>query len=121
MDRMHILEQQLAQIDTIIDNTIKKQQNVCTSGCLEKIRKEAELFLKYYIFDPRYSFTFYWSEYPMGAIHCKEFRRIDSVWCVYQYDYNKRPSERITEYPNINDDNLLEGFVEVLLTENYNN
>ena len=121
IDRMRILEQQLSQIDLIIDNAIKKRQNACSSDFLEKIKKQAESFLKGYILDPTLSFTFYWSEYPMGATHSKEFTKIDSVWCVYQYDYDKQPPEKITEYPNINDDNFLEGFVEVLLTENDHN
>ncbi len=121
IDRMCILEQQLSQIDLIIDHTIKKRQNDCSSDFLEKIKNQAESFLKGYILDPTRSFTFYWSEYPMGATHSKEFTKIDSVWCVYQYDYDKQPPERITEYPDINDDNFLEGFVEVLLTENHFN
>ena len=118
---MRILEQQLSQIDLIIDNTIKKRQNDCSSDFLEKIKNQAESFLKGYILDPTHSFIFYWSEYPMGATHSKEFRRINSVWCVYQYDYDKQPRERKTEYPDISDDNFLEGFIEVLLTENHFN
>ena len=117
INRMRILEQQLSQIDSIIDNTINKRQNAYSSDFLEKTKEEAETFMKGYILDPMHSFTFYWSEYPMGAIHSKEFRRINSVWCVYQYDYDKQPPERRTEYPDINDDNILEGLVEILLTE----
>ena len=117
-ERMRILEQQLSQIDAIIDNAIKKQQKACSVDCLAKIKKQAEFFFRRYILDPKDAiFTFYWSEYPMGATHCKEFRRINSVWCVYQYDYDRRPGERIIEYPNINDNNFLESFVEILLTE----
>ncbi len=115
-DRIRTLEQQLFQIDTIIDNAIKKNKN-CSAYCLAKIKKQAESFLRGYILDPTHSIIFYWSEYPMGATHSKEFIRINSVWCVRQYDYDRQPRERIDEYPNINNENLLEKFVEILLTE----
>lgn len=113
----HSLEQQLIQIDSIIINVIAERHLNSQPAFINEIKEKAVCFLKNYITDSNHSFTFYWSEYPMGATHSKEFRKIDSVWCIYQYDYDKTPREKKTPYPNINDDNILESFIRVLLDE----
>lgn len=98
------------------------KRNACTGtnakkASLFEISMQTTDFVEKYNANPHHSHTFYWSEYPMGATHSKELRKIDSVWTVHQYDHDKMPSSRYTPYPDMNDDNILESFIRILLNE----
>jgi len=117
-NRKDLIEKQLSQVDLIVDTVLAGKNSILSDDAVAEIKKETSDFARRYSADPRYIYTFYWSEVRMGATHRKELYKIDRVWTVEQYDYNKTPSTRRTPYPNMNDDNLLESFVKILLDEN---
>lgn len=119
-ERQATLKKQLDNIDVIIDRVLRKRKFVYSADTIEGLRDSASNFVKQYIDNERAFYTFYWSEYPMGAIHNRLFIKDNGIWCVSQYDFDKKPKENITQYPEINDENFLEHFLEVLLNNEYN-
>ena len=51
---------------------------------------------------------FYYSEYPMGAIHSKSIRRKNTEWFLEQYDYDKKPQLKSVM---LSSDSFIEDFI----------
>ena len=117
VEQIKIISKQKDEVEWIINEYISLNKIRLTTSFVEKIKIKVEKFLTEYIKNEKSYYVFYWSEYPMGAIHNKVLMKIESTWYIIQDDYDKKPREKRTPYPQITDENLARYLVEFIIDE----
>lgn len=116
---IEVLQPQLDRIDATVDQLLNNPELLSEASHMDsgKLKEKARHFLEDYTHHAEPVFFFYYSEYPMGATHCKSFSKYQGIWYVRQYDYNKKPEETSYDCPQITDENIGEEFVRLLIKE----
>jgi len=117
VEQVGLINKQIEIVEKIVDEYVSCN-NLNLSPCfIENVKTRVKNFLLEYRDNPNRYYVFYWSEYPMGAIHNKVLIKIDSIWHIVQDDYDKKPSEKRTPFPEINDENLVTYLVKFIIEE----
>ena len=117
VESIKILSKQKDEVEEIINEYISSNKVRLTTSFVEKIKKKVEQFLTEYNNNEKSYYVFYWSEYPMGAIHNKVLMKLESTWYIIHDDYDEKPREKRTPYPQITDENLARYLVKFIIDE----
>jgi len=103
-------ESNLSDLDIILEKWQKNTGILLPGYKIDKIKKEIVSAVEFIKQDKKDNtiMDFYYSEYPMGAIHRKGVRKENGGWLLFQYDYDKKPSYR--EVP-LSADDFIETFI----------
>ncbi len=117
VEKIELLSKKLEAVDVIVDEYISSHNLHVMTSFVGQIKAKVKEFLTDYIRNSESNYAFCWSEYPMGAIHCKMLMKRDGVWCIVQDDYDRNPREITTPYPKINDENIAEYLTKFIIEE----
>ena len=96
MEMFDITALNLSDLDIVLEKWQENNGILLTDNKIDKIKKEivsAFEFIKQNKKDNTIM-DFYYSEYPMGAVHCKGVRIKNGEWFLFQDDYDRKPSYR---------------------------
>ncbi|MBE6912921.1 MAG: hypothetical protein E7473_10390 [Ruminococcaceae bacterium] len=110
MKMLDITTVNLSDLDIILEKWQKNTGILLPGYKIDKIKKEIVSAVEFIKQDKKDNtiMDFYYSEYPMGAIHRKGVRKENGGWLLFQYDYDKKPSYR--EVP-LSADDFIETFI----------
>ena len=117
VEQVRLINKQIEIAEKIVDEYIFCNNLSLSSLFIENVKTRVKNFLTEYLDNPQNYYVFYWSEYPMGAIHNKVLIKIDSIWHIVQDDYDQKPREKRIPFPEINDKNLVTYLVKFIIEE----